>query len=133
MERVTDYFSLFLNVIRHDAWIRSEEVSFREIGETEGYIRGELSLHGGYELHIAEYVIIENRNPIAIKYRYQLQSPEGIHAVRWDNAPHYKEISSFPHHKHCRDGHVVPSSVRNVFDILHSLDLEINDNGNLEE
>lgn len=127
MERITDYFSLFLSVIKQDTWVRSEDISFREIGEKEGYVRGSLCLHGGYELHIAEYVIITDGNPISTKYRYQLLFPEGKFAVRWDNAPHYKEISSFPHHKHCRDGHAVSSSARNIFDILHSLDSEIDD------
>jgi len=38
MERITDYFSFFLEAIKDNAWVRNEEVSFREIGEKEGYI-----------------------------------------------------------------------------------------------
>ena len=69
MERITDYFSFFLEAIKDNAWVRNEEVSFREIGEKEGYIRGTLYLHGGYKLHVAEYVVINQGMPIAIKYR----------------------------------------------------------------
>jgi hypothetical protein len=38
MERITDHFSFFLEAIKDNAWVRNEEVSFREIGEKEGYI-----------------------------------------------------------------------------------------------
>ena len=86
MERITDYFSFFLEAIKDNAWVRNEEVSFREIGEKEGYIRGTLYLHGGHELHVAEYVVINQGRPIAIKYRYQLQAPDSKFTACWDNA-----------------------------------------------
>jgi len=47
-------------------WVRNEEISFREIAEKEGYIRGTLYLHGGYKLHVSEYVIIKQGKPIVI-------------------------------------------------------------------
>ena len=53
----------------------------------EGYIRGTLYLHGGHKLHVAEYVVISQGMPIAIKYRYQLQTPDSKSTARWDNAP----------------------------------------------
>jgi len=42
-----------------------------------------------------------------------------------DNAPHHRNINSFPHHKHCRDGSIVASSINNLFEILNSLDNEL--------
>ena len=59
MERVADYFSFFLEAIKENMWVRNEEISFREIAEKEGYIRGTLYLHGGYKLHVSEYIIIK--------------------------------------------------------------------------
>ena len=44
MERVADYFSFFLEAIKENMWVRNEEISFREIAEKEGYIRGTLYL-----------------------------------------------------------------------------------------
>ena len=127
MERITDYFSFFLEAIKDNVWVRNEEVSFREIGEKEGYIRGILYLHGGHELHVAEYVVINQGRPIAIKYRYQLQTPDSKFTARWNNAPHHKTVTSFPHHKHCQDGTTVASSINNIFEILNSLDDELKD------
>jgi hypothetical protein len=44
-----------------------------------------------------------------------------------DNAPHHRTVSSFPHHKHCRDGATVASSINNIFEIFNSLDDELKD------
>ena len=128
MERITDYFSFFLEAIKNNAWVRNEEVSFREIGEREGYIRGTLYLHGGLELHVAKYVIINHKKPIAIKYRYQLQTPDSKFTARWDNAPHHRAVTSFPHHhKHCRNGTIIASSINNISEMLNALDDELKD------
>jgi len=34
------------------------------------------------------------------KYSYHWQDEDNKLLLRWDNAPHYKEIETFPHHKH---------------------------------
>ncbi len=36
-----------------------------------------------------------------IKYSYHFM--KGNKVIRWDNVPHHKEISSYPHHKHEND------------------------------
>ena len=35
----------------------------------------------------------------------------------WDNAPHHKEVNSFPHHKHL-GSKVEPSNERNLSEVL---------------
>ncbi|WP_369750793.1 DUF6516 family protein [Methanocaldococcus sp. FS406-22] len=32
------------------------------------------------------------------------QDKNGDLIIRWDNAPHYKNIKTFPHHKHTKNG-----------------------------
>lgn len=34
------------------------------------------------------------------KYSFHWQDEEGNCIVRWDNAPHHNEVSTFPYHKH---------------------------------
>ena len=36
-----------------------------------------------------------------IKYSYHLMKSDKV--IRWDNVPHHKEISTYPHHKHEND------------------------------
>ncbi|MCC6500866.1 MAG: hypothetical protein IT313_11430 [Anaerolineales bacterium] len=75
------------------------DVSFDEISEEECYIRGSLTLNGGFELHIAEYVVTEPDFK-RLKYRFHLQTSEGQMIVRWDNAPHHPEVTTHPDHLH---------------------------------
>lgn len=42
-------------------------------------------------------------------YAYQLFTHQPL--LRWDNAPHYPNITTFPHHFHAADGTVHPSSL----------------------
>ena len=46
-----------------------------------------------------EYFETKERN-----YSFHWQTKEDNMINRWDNAPHHKDISTFPHHKHCNDG-----------------------------
>ncbi len=73
--------------------IRSD-LAFDEISESECYIRGFLTLTGGYELYVAEYVITEPEFK-RLKYHYHLQTSGKDLVVRWDNANHHTEVDTF--------------------------------------
>lgn len=47
-------------------------------------------------LHIKQIMLGEN----TFKYAYHWQSKTGELICRWDNAPHWSEIATYPHHKH---------------------------------
>jgi len=96
------------------------DVRFEEIDVNECYVRGVLTLIGGFELHIAEYVVTD---PILTrpKYRYHLQTSDGRLISRWDNAPHHPTVSTFPDHRHDdRDG-IHPAPSMNVPDVLDAV------------
>ena len=124
MESITGYFNHLLEIISKTEWIIHHELSFRQTDDREAYIRGELYLYGGFVLHAAEYVIIENNEFIKRpKYRYQLQDKENILTARWDNAPHHSEISTYPFHKHCKDGKIISSQEMNIYKLLDESDI----------
>jgi len=50
-------------------------------------------------LFAKEYFDLEERN-----YSFHWQKNDNSLIKRWDNAPHHKNIATFPHHKHCKDG-----------------------------
>jgi hypothetical protein len=47
-----------------------------------------------------------------ILYSYQLFTDKPI--IRWDNAPHYPKIKTYPHHSHNKDGNVVESELTGI-------------------
>ncbi len=94
-----EYYITVQKAILSATHVIQSDISFDEISEEECYIRGSLTLTGGYQLHIAEYVVTEpkfNR----LKYRFHLQTAKGKLIVRWDNAPHHPEIETHPDHLH---------------------------------
>jgi hypothetical protein len=56
------------------------------------------------------------------KYRHHWQDRTGRLIKRWDNAPHYREIATFPHHLH--DGaedHVVSHPSTSGLEVLQQI------------
>ena len=101
-------------------YVLSSDVRFEEIDVNECYVRGVLTLIGGFELHVAEYVVTEPdvQRP---KYRYHLQTSSGELVSRWDNAPHHPTVPTFPDHRHDDQGQVHPTSPMNVPDVLDAV------------
>lgn len=94
-----EYYGTVQNAILAAAHVVQSDVSFDEISEEECYIRGVLTLTGGYQPHIAEYVVTEPKLK-RLKYRFHLQTSKGKMIVRWDNAPHHPEVKTHPDHLH---------------------------------
>ncbi|RMF57029.1 MAG: hypothetical protein D6748_12130 [Calditrichaeota bacterium] len=52
-----------------------------------------------------------------IAYSYYWLRSNGKIIIGWDNAPHHREISTFPHHKHVGKN-IEPSHETNLEDVL---------------
>lgn len=96
----SDYHRQFVESIREISAILKSEIEFREIDDKECYLKAIITFTRGYTLHIAEYISLENEEISRLKYRYQLLDNEQKPVSRWDNAPHHKQIKTFPHHRH---------------------------------
>jgi hypothetical protein len=108
-----DYYSKIESLITQFSLIINFSIEFEEITEDIGYIKGKLELMNGSVLYFFEFVEIQKNVPILVKYKYQWQSSEGNLLKRWDNAPHHREINTFPHHVHDPEG-VYPSLAMNL-------------------
>ncbi len=63
------------------------------------------------ELHTIDYQ----------KYSYHWQKENGELIIRWDNKPHWKNLKTFPHHKHEGDK-VFPSHRVNIDDVIKTIE-----------
>jgi len=121
MELIIEYFSFLDQKITKNKMVLAKDLAFRQIDDTEGYIKGCLYFYAGFSLRIAKYVSIIDGNYKKIKYRYQLCDPDNIPLVRWDNAAHHSEILNFPFHKHDMDGTVISSTEISIMEIFNEL------------
>lgn len=86
-----------------------------EISEEEqiSKLKAKLSLFDGTILWVREVWIREKIET----YSYYWLRPDESVIIGWDNAPHHKEVSSFPHHKHVGNT-VDKSSERSLSEVL---------------
>lgn len=54
------------------------------------------------------------------KYSYHWQKANGVILMRWDNAPHFKELKTFPHHRH-ESGKVFPSHRITIDEVIEEI------------
>jgi len=112
-----DYYLRLIEHVTLHVLVTGIQLDFDEIDRSIAYLRGRLVLSGGNELHVAEYVITDP-NLVRDKYRYHLQRADGALVRRWDNAPHYPDLATFPHHCHLADGSVIASEPVDLIAVL---------------
>ena len=79
----------------------------REESSHRGFVRAVALLIDESELHIFEYIDYKLSK---ISYAYHFQTQDGELILRYDNEPHYPELTTFPHHKHISDASSPESS-----------------------
>ena len=88
------------------------------------YLKANIVFNGGSSLRI-----IQSEKPIGniLRYSYYWLNRDNQLILGWDNAPHHKELDSYPHHKHVGSQYMVLSSFERCLDdvlnvIKHELD-----------
>jgi len=99
--------------------VKDIEILDEFITSVSGFLDCRVLLIDGSELYVSEYFTVLKDRIKRDKYSYHLQK-RGELLIRWDNAPHHKELSTFPFHAHRKDG-VHESKEMTVEDILEEL------------
>ena len=84
------------------------------------YLNLKISFKDNSELHLREY-----SDAIHRKYAFHWQTQSGELITRWDNAPHFQELATYPHHKHLASGHVVESTDISIDEVMTFIELQI--------
>ena len=114
-EYLIDVRSLILlnDLVQHWQIIREEAQVDR------GVLRYRLQLSNQDILDIFERFIIANEQVTITRYSYHWQRSNQEFVKRWDNAPHYPTLVTYPHHVH--DGsedHVLSHPSVKLTDVL---------------
>jgi hypothetical protein len=62
--------------------------------------RYRVTLANGGLIEMTERVLERQGTLEVTKYRHHWQDSQGLLIKRWDNAPHYPGVDTFPHHLH---------------------------------
>lgn len=124
--RLATYIELIGNLIHSRKDLEIERFTVQQFeGERSTLIEARLRFWDGSLLRLSEELF--ERSAIVVKqdYVYHYQLANGHLVFRYDNSPHYPELSSFPHHKHTGklDGeHVEPAWPPTLVQVLHEVD-----------
>lgn len=86
-----------------------------------GFLEGTLTLLDGSILHFIEFVNVK----VAVnryKYSYHYQDAAETLIFRYDMAPHHRDVTTFPHHKHLASGQVVDTLPPSLSDVLEEVE-----------
>lgn len=105
-----------LSCLKNFPFIKNVEVLDLRIFKTGFYVKIIVQLKDDSVLNIREYVDEFER-----AYSYHWQTKEGKLIIRWDNAPHHKNISTYPHHKHIKEK-ILPNYAITCEEILKEIE-----------
>ena len=97
----TDYFKWLNN----SDFVSSFQVQDFRNSKDSLYIKLKIILIDKSELYTKEYISKTKRI-----YSFHWQSNKGKLLIRWDNAPHFKNLKTYPHHKHIENNEKVCES-----------------------
>lgn len=100
-------------ISQHRSLVLQDELDFRVDEELDiGLIKGKISFVDGSSLYISESINLEKPS-----YRFHFMDAQSKIFKRWDSAPHFKKIKTFPYHFY--DGEKVkPSKPMTSLEIL---------------
>ncbi len=114
---IEEYFTKFSENLAYLEIVSSHSLIKKKIDDYSGIIRGKIYFDR-YCLDVLEVVFLFN-NPKKVKkkYSYHFMDNNNSMIFRYDNAMHYRKISTFPHHKHLQS-EVIESTEPNIEIIL---------------
>jgi len=102
-----------INIIKkYDFIIENYEIIKWEAEPTSYRFKAKIVFTNGTKLYVKDYLFYNRR-----KYSFHWQDANENLLVRWDNAEHWKDIDTFPFHKH-EGKKVLSSTETSLEDVL---------------
>jgi len=125
MGTINSYFQEIIGAFINSYVVERYRVRGRLTREGEGFIRIRSWLINGDLFEAFEFVILEEEAIVLQTYRLHWQDKGGRLIRRWDNAPHYPELESFPYHVHTSERRAEPFRPINIKEALQLIEEEI--------
>jgi hypothetical protein len=116
-----EYLHRLYDSIMSRGYVEIEYLDFDELPNSQGIIGGRLKFHDGSLLDFDEAILLHQEQLIKIRYAYHYQNKLGEMIFRYDNAPHYPNIITYPHHKHVGSA-VEPTQVPDLSQVFREIE-----------
>lgn len=108
-----------LELLNKSKIIESYKILDFKYGKNFYFLKIKAKIIDKSELYIREYVSEKE-----FLYSYHWQDEKGNLRIRWDNAPHYKNLRTYPHHKHISTN-ILESEETNIEDIIKFIEKKL--------
>jgi hypothetical protein len=115
------YLNRLYDTIATRGYIEVEQLVVTNRLSKRGTIMGQLRFLNGSQLDFGEVLVVQDRRIVKTRYRYHYQNASGELVFRYDNAPHYPQIETHPHHKHIGT-EVLPAQAPDLNDVLREIE-----------
>ena len=115
-----DYFEQIDTLLESYPDAYAEQYNATILSDQRANLKLRLRFYFKYLLSISEALVIVDDQITAIDYRYHFQDEQNNLIFRYDNTPHFPDLSSFPHHKHLPN-QVIASEQPNIGNALQDV------------
>ncbi|NUN65081.1 hypothetical protein HCU40_10020 [Pseudanabaena biceps] len=98
-----DYFDQVDRLLEAYPNVYVENYNATILSSERANLKLRLRFYFKYLFSISEALIVVDDQITVIDYRYHFQDGQNNLIFRYDNTPHFPNLSSFPHHKHLVD------------------------------
>lgn len=115
--KIDEYFQILQQNISSSRLVVASEIEYDKRTDFIGIAKGRIKFVNDLELHFREFIDLKDRE-IRLKYKYHIQTKEGICLFRYDNVKHHPKVRSFPHHKHLGEERVTESRAPQLVEVI---------------
>jgi hypothetical protein len=121
---VVEYLDAIKERLVTDPIVASFQIARERITAVDGHLRARLTFVDGSQLEFSEYMQRsgDSGEIKVITYSYHWADADNLLVKRWDNTPHFPDLSGFPHHiHHGAGGEVTPGRSMSIFAVLDEI------------
>ncbi len=124
MTQLHRYLSRLQDTILSRKEIEIEEMEIFDRSDKSGRASefyAKLRFYDNSQLQVVEMLIVERYAIVKSRYVYHYQRADGALILRYDNALHHPEVTTYPHHKHTSDA-IIDAQPPDLSEVLNEID-----------
>ena len=120
---IEEYFETIKTLLQSVSLAQPPEVNYDRRDRETGFLRGDLFFKDGSRLHFREFVQVKRGKPVN-RYMYAfhyIRADETI-IFRYDDADHFPNLRTAPHHKHIGENDVIAAHAPDLQAVLKEIE-----------
>jgi len=120
---IEEYFEGIKTLLQKTSLAQPANVKYDRRDDEIGFLRGDLIFQDGSHLHFREFVQVKRGQPVyRYMYTFHYMRADETMIFRYDDADHFSQLPSAPHHKHIGENDVVAANAPDLESVLKEIE-----------